>query len=96
MPVAGVRSAEGLQEGGLQGLGSGVSMSLEQGSHILFKGPCTVCGPEMWLVLFSCVVDVVHVLQLRVREVAQAPAPGVIAVGLMGVCSGVSGGTGDA
>ena len=42
-------------------------------------------GPEVWLVVLSSVVVVVHMVQLGGQEVAQAPAPGVIAIGIVGV-----------
>lgn len=85
MPVGGVCHTQGWQEGGVQSLESGVFVSQEQGSHVLFKGACTVCGPEVLLMLFSGVVEAVQVVYLGGREVAQAPAPGVIAVGLVWV-----------
>jgi len=50
----------------------------------------------MGMVLFSGLVQVVHVLKVGGGEVSQASAPGVIAVGLLGVCSDVCGGAGGA
>ena len=96
MPVGGVCHAQGWQEGGMQGLEGSVFVSQEQCSHILLKGACTVCGPEVWLVGFGGVVEEVQVVQLGDREVAQASAPGIIAESLLCVCSGEGGGTGGA
>lgn len=96
MVVGGVWRAEGLKEGGLEGMGCGVLVFLEQGSYILLKGTCTVFSPGVRLVLFGGGVEVMHVLQVGGREVAQASTPGVITVSLVRVCSCVCGGAGGA
>jgi len=71
-------------------------VSPEQGCHIFFKGTCTILGPGVGLVLSSGLIQVVHVLKVGSGEVAQASAPGVIAVGLLGISGGVCGGAGGA
>jgi hypothetical protein len=62
LPVDGVWHGQGMEEGGLEGLGGGVFVAQEQGSHILSKGSNTVSGPGEWLVLSGGGVEMVHVL----------------------------------
>jgi hypothetical protein len=37
-------------------------MPEEKGGHIFLKGACTVCGPELWLVMLGGGIEVVNVV----------------------------------